>query len=231
MRRIITTVVVLLAVLVLVDRVAVTYAQHRVATTLRNTEHLTSTPKVKIHGFPFLTQLARERFSDVEVIVTDFSRGRLVRIDRLDVHLRDARVNISEAVRGGATRVPVKRVDGTATIGYSSLSRVHDGLTFSYAGGDSVRVTGGISVAGQRVTASAIARMVLVSDGLSVAIDSVTGAGTAATAVIDAAARRAFGVSTALPTFPFHFTLNSVRATSSGVEVSGTASNVVLTTG
>jgi hypothetical protein len=51
------------------------------------------------------------------------------------------------------------------------------------------------------------------------------------TAVVDAAARRAFGVSTALPTLPFHFTLKSVRVTSAGVEVSGAATNVVLTTG
>ena len=231
MRRIITTIVVLVALFVLVDRLTVLYAQHRVAVTVRHTEHLASTPDVKIHGFPFLTQLVRQRFGDVEVVVNGFTRGGRVTVDRIDVHLHDARVNLGDALGGGATRVPVKRVDGIVTIKYASLNRAHDGLTFSYAGAGAVRVTGGVSIAGQRITASATAGMVLISDGLSVAVNTVTGAGTLATAAVDAAVRRAFGVSTALPTLPFHFTLKSVRATSAGVEISGSATNVTLTTG
>lgn|SRR5437764_3617528 len=231
MRRLITTIVVLVAVFVLVDRVAVVYAEHRVASTVRKTENLATTPSVKIHGFPFLTQLVRQRFGDVEVVVKDFNRTGAVVVDRIDVHLHDARVNIGEALKGGGTRVPVRRVDGTATISYLSLNRAHDGLSFGYAGAGRVHVTGGVSVLGRRITASATARMVLAGDGFSAAVDSITGGATAAAATVDRTVRRAFGVSTPLPRFPFHFTLTSVRATSAGIEVSGSASNVVLTTG
>jgi hypothetical protein len=228
MRRLITTVVVLVALFVLVDRVSVSYAEHRVATTLRDTEHLESTPSVTIHGFPFLTQLARGHFGDVEVVVNNFRRGAAIDVDRIDVHLRGATVSLSDALAGGATRVPVDRVDGTVTVSYASLSQVHPGLTFAYAGGGRVRVTGAVTVLGHRIQASGTGRMVLVSHGLSVVIDDVTGAGSAATAAINAAARRALGVSTALSTLPFHFTLSSVRATSAGIEISGTARDVTL---
>src|SRR3954464_3756232 len=125
MRRLISTVVVLVAVLVLVDRVAVLYAEHRVAAAVRNTEHLDSTPSVKIHGFPFLTQLAREEFGDVEVIVRDFGPAHAVDIDKIDVHLRDARVDIGDALGGTASRVPTRRIDGTVLIAFTTLNRAH----------------------------------------------------------------------------------------------------------
>jgi hypothetical protein len=231
MRRVITTVVVLLALLVLADRLGVLYAEHRVAVTLRNTENLGTSPTVKIHGFPFLTQLLRERFSDVEVIVKGFTRAGAVDYDRIDVHLHDARVALGDALAGGGTRVPVKRVDGTAVVGYSALNRAHQGLSFGYAGSNTIRVSGAVSISGRTVDATGTGRMVLEGNRLLVLVDSVTVANGATVGAADAAARGAFAVRTALATLPFHFTLKSVRATSAGIEVAGSADNVTLATG
>jgi hypothetical protein len=231
MRRLITTVVVLIALLVLADRLGVLYAEHRVAVTLRNTENLGTSPTVKIHGFPFLTQLLRERFTDVEVIVNGFTRAGAVDFGRVDVHLHDARVSVGDVLAGGGTRVPVKRVDGTATIGYDAMNRAHHGLSFSYAGSNTIRVSGAVSISGRTVDAAGTGRMVLEANRLLVLVDSVTVTGNVIAGASDAAVRSAFSVRTALPTLPFHFTLRSVRATSAGIEVAGSADNVTLATG
>jgi hypothetical protein len=228
MRRLIGTVIVLVAVLALVDRVTVLYAEHRVGLAVRNTEHLSNTPTVKIHGFPFLTQLAGEKFGDVEVIVRDFAPPHAVAFDKIDVHLRDARVHLGDVATGTASRVPTRRIDGTATIAFGALNRVHEGLSFGPAGNGGIKVSGGVSVAGQTTQASITGRMRLVNNALEIAVDGVNLAHGAPSTAISSIVSKAIAVSTDLPSLPFHFRVTSVRVTAKGVEVSGSADNVTL---
>ena len=231
MRRLLTSLVVLLVLLVAADRLTSLYAEHRVATSLRDTETLGSTPSVHIHGFPFLTQLFRGHYDDVQVVAHDFTRADVVRIDSVDVHLHGVKLPLSDALSGSAKRVPVDHVDGVAVIAYSSLDRAHDGLTFSYAGTGRIKVTGGVSVLGQSVQAAATGRISLHGDAFVVSVDSVSVGGAQAPQAVTSVVSGAFGVTTSLPTLPFHFTLKSVRATARGIEIGGSADDIVLETG
>jgi hypothetical protein len=206
------------------------YAEHRVAVAVRNTEQLGNTPKVKIHGFPFLTQMARQKFGDVEVVVRDFAPAHAVAFDKIDVHLRDARVDIGDALGGTASQVPTRRIDGTALIAFSALNRVHQGLNFGLAPGGRVKVSGGVMIAGQSVQASITGRMSLQGSTLAIGVDELSVASGALTSAIRSVVAKAVAVSTELPTLPFHFRLTSVRVTSAGVEISGSADNVTLAT-
>ncbi len=221
MRRLVAIVVVLIVLFVVADRISVHYVQGRVADDLRQTERLTSQPSVTIHGFPFLTQLLG-KLSDVEVVVHDFRRGDAIDISKIDVHLRDADVPLNDD-----PTVPVGHVDATVLLSYRALSSVHQGLTFGYAGGNRLRVTGSVTVGGVQVTTSASGHVDLAGNALSVGIDGVDTGSAAAADAIDVV-RRVFGVRTPLPVLPFHFRLTSARATAAGIEVRGSADNVVL---
>jgi hypothetical protein len=226
-RLLIGTAVVVIALFVVVDRIGVRVAQNRVAADVRRTEHLSSDPSVKIHGFPFLTQMVRGRYSDIEVVINDYQTNHSVPIDRIDVHLHGTEVPLS-SVTGSVNRVPVHHVDAVVLFGFAALTSEHSGLRFSFAGGDQVRVSGSVHVGTLSVEASATGRVVLNGNSFGVSIDSVTVADGAARAAADAAVRRAFNVSTRVPSLPFHFHLTGVRATKSGIEVVGSADNVVL---
>jgi hypothetical protein len=119
--RVLLIVVVVLGVLfVVVDRVAVHFAEGRAADRLRTTENLASTPDVSINGFPFLTQLAGGTLDDVEVGIEDYEAdtgndGQKIRIDDLEADMRGVKFsgNHSSATASSAT--------GTATIAYDEL--------------------------------------------------------------------------------------------------------------
>lgn len=119
--RILLIVVVVLGVLfVVVDRVAVHFAEGKAADELRTTENLASTPDVSIKGFPFLTQLAGGKLDDVEVGIKDYEAdtgngGQKIRIDDLRADMRGVKFSgdYSSATASSAT--------GAATIAYDEL--------------------------------------------------------------------------------------------------------------
>src|SRR4051812_42784911 len=124
MRRLIAIGVVLVALFVLADRLTLLYAENRIADELKSTEGLASTPDVNVRGFPFLTQVVAGDYSDIEVVISDYAPAHAIAFDRIDVHLHDAHLPMSDALAGNADRVPVRHVDGTAVIGYDAFKNV-----------------------------------------------------------------------------------------------------------
>ncbi|MEV7244142.1 DUF2993 domain-containing protein [Streptomyces sp. NPDC093248] len=120
LRILLILLVVLGLLFVVVDRVAVHFAEGEVADRLKTTENLASTPDVSIKGFPFLTQLASGELDDVEVGVKDYEAAtgkgsQTIRIDDLRADMRDVSFSgdYSSATAADAT--------GTATIAYDEL--------------------------------------------------------------------------------------------------------------
>jgi LmeA-like phospholipid-binding len=125
-------VVALLAALLVADRVAVIRVQGRIAAHVGDWG-FPAGPRVKIAGFPFLTQLAARRLSRVVICAAGKKLGP-VQVKRLDVTLYGVR-----ASRGGTGRT-ASRLSGTALVGFAGLTET--GRT----PGRAVRV-GGIPVA------------------------------------------------------------------------------------
>ncbi|MFE2536515.1 DUF2993 domain-containing protein [Streptomyces sp. NPDC059371] len=115
--------VVLGGLFVLVDRVAVWFAEDEAAGRIKSSEGLASTPDVSIGGFPFLTQVASGELDDVKVGIKNYeastggtgSSAGTIRIDDLNAEMHGVAFSgdYSSATAGSAT--------GSASISYAEL--------------------------------------------------------------------------------------------------------------
>ncbi|MBJ6615960.1 DUF2993 domain-containing protein [Streptomyces sp. I4(2020)] len=122
LRILLVIAVVLGAIFVIVDRVAVHFAEGEAADRVRASEGLASTPDVDIQGFPFLTQVLGGSLDEVRVGISDYEAGageggKTIRIADLRADLRGVEFSgdFGSAVADSAT--------GTATIAYDELLR------------------------------------------------------------------------------------------------------------
>ncbi|MCM2514018.1 DUF2993 domain-containing protein [Streptomyces griseoincarnatus] len=122
LRILLVIAVVLGAIFVIVDRVAVHFAEGEAADRVRASEGLASTPDVDIQGFPFLTQVLGGSLDEVRVGISDYEAGageggKTIRIAdlRADLHGVEFSGDFGSAVADSAT--------GTATIAYDELLR------------------------------------------------------------------------------------------------------------
>jgi LmeA-like phospholipid-binding len=77
----------------------------------------TSEPDVTVGGFPFLTQVLREKYDKITIVMRDV-QGEGVRLPRLDVEATNVTASM-RTLMGGEGDVVAERVTGTATIGYA----------------------------------------------------------------------------------------------------------------
>ena len=96
---------VLAGLFVAADRIALSYAEDKAASTLQQSQQLNQKPDVSVAGFPFLTQLAAGEFDDVTISASDLEVGTAdnLRLDRLDVHLHHVTFNSDASVVRAAT--------------------------------------------------------------------------------------------------------------------------------
>lgn len=136
MKRLVISLLVLVALLVAADRVGLWAAQHDVAKRLQADAHLKTTPKVEIHGFPFLTQLLGGDYHSVDIRMTGLVSGGL-RIDSLTVHLHDAHVSIGDVLSQDRSRIRVDQATAHLLLRLADLPR--SGVTsVSVSGADTL---------------------------------------------------------------------------------------------
>ncbi|MDG4858876.1 DUF2993 domain-containing protein [Streptomyces sp. T-3] len=117
--RIVAVIAVILgAVFVAADRIAVSYAEDEVAKKVQASEGLAEKPEVSINGFPFLTQIAGGELDEVEIGIGGYEAangGDKVLIDELSAQATEVTLsdNFSSATAARAT--------GSARISYAEL--------------------------------------------------------------------------------------------------------------
>ena len=204
-------VVAVLAFLLVADRVAVICAQDRVAT--RIADHgFAARPRVRIAGWPFLTQLAAGRMTRVVVSAAGKKRGP-VEVKRLDITLHGVRFR----VRGAAAAASVC---GTALVGFTGLAGMAGtaGLTIAADGSDRVKIT--ISLG--PVTGAATARVTRAgSASIRIAVISARGIPLAALGSLR-------DITVPLPSLPPGLTVQGVSVTGQGVLVFVGGQNVTF---
>jgi hypothetical protein len=198
---IVVALVALLAVLLAADRVAVTYAEHRVAARIKD-EGSPAPPHVRIAGFPFLTQVVARRLNKVVVTTAGRKLGQ-VEVERLDVTAHGVRLNASYRASTAS------RVSGTALIDFAGLTRVVGlpGLTVSADGPDRVMITADLGL----VSGTATARVTRADHGgIRIAVIAAGG--------IPVAALGPLGdITLPLPALPLGMTIQDVSLTGQGV--------------
>lgn len=230
MRRLIGVLAILLVLVVAADRVGAVLAAHVVASKLKTSASLTAEPSVTVHGFPFLTQAVAGRYDDVELKVSDLTRGG-VRLAKLDVSLHGVRLPLSDAISGQVSSVPVEGITATAVVTYADIASRGNiaGLSVQPAG-SRVKVTGRITVLGQSVTASTESTIRIDGRSLVVTAQKVTVLGQSSGALNNALARR-LDLRVPLGTLPYGLQLTGVHATSGGVVLDARSGATILRVG
>jgi hypothetical protein len=121
MRKLLIIFAVVIAILVVLDRVAVVVADGQIADRAQTSQGLSKKPNVSIKGFPFLTQVVRGHYGQVDVTVHDFTQKGLT-VDKLVVHAHGVSVPLSKVLSGSVTEVPVDRADAQVTLSFANLN-------------------------------------------------------------------------------------------------------------
>lgn len=239
--RILLIVVVVLGVLfVVVDRVAVHFAEGEAAGKLKTTEGLASDPDVSINGFPFLTQVASGTLDDVEVSIKDYdattgTAGKTIRIDDLHADMKDV------SFSGDYSSATAESATGTALISYAELLKnakaapTDMGLGFtgqvvglSDGGNGKIKVALDVTVPGvsahQKVT---VLSTVTVKDN-TVQVHADNLPKLAGVSLIENRFRQASDFQQAIDQLPGGVQLDKVEAAPNGVEIAVKGSNVKL---
>jgi hypothetical protein len=215
---------------VVADRLAVGFAEDKVATQLADKGGLHGKPAVAIAGFPFLTQAVAGRYEDVKISLTAAELGQPAGT-RADVDLRGVRVPLSEVLSGGVKGVPVDRVDGTATLSYALLSSKLGPSTRLAREGSGLRITRTVELLGQRLPLTAVGKVTLEGSDLVVHVDKATGAGVQVPSFLLDQATRLLDLRYRVPALPFGLKLTGVTPAAAGVDVRVEAKNAVLGAG
>jgi hypothetical protein len=215
--------------LVRADQVCARFAERTAAEYLA--EPFGHRPSVRVHGTPFLTQVVRGRYRDIEVS----GSGRP--IDELTgatvtAHLYSARLPPLDLLRRRTTQLPCDRVEGRLLLPYRELARITHipGLSLTFER-DRLVASAALPVPGISALARVSGEAVLtVSDGgglwLQVRRPSV--AGISLPGLVLDQLLRSLTVPIPLPTLPYGLYVTAVEPAAAGLIVHGAATDVVF---
>jgi hypothetical protein len=232
LKRFVVFVAILAGLLVLADRALAVVAGNATASEIKKHEQLREDPSVTFRGFPFVTQAFRGRFAEVDVTVRNVEREGVV-IDRIDAHLADVRIHLTDAVKGRVTAIPVGKGTATARVTYadlvSFLATKPGNLRIGSVGGQvTVSSTYGVPGLGQ-VTVEGTPHVAVSGNAVRVTVTDVHVNGVARLTAAQAAAaglRSSFTVP--LAKLPFGIKVGSARLTSDALVLTASAEGFVI---
>ncbi len=229
---------VLLALLVGLDRVAAGVAGRAIAQRAQDSQHLAQRPDVAVHGFPFLTQVLAGRYQNVTAQLQDVPIDG-PRLSSVDVTANDVRVPLGDIVGGSIKQVPVGRAHGSVTISYADLNaylaRRVQGVVGSAAAvttrdnNGHLRLTGSVELPliGQQ-SASGDADISLAGNQVTLRPSAVDVAGQSLPSAVRGIVSDALTVHLSLQNLPFGVRLTAVRPTPEGISLDGGADGLVV---
>ncbi|HET9117512.1 MAG TPA: DUF2993 domain-containing protein [Pseudonocardiaceae bacterium] len=122
MRKLIITVLIVIALAVAADFGTAAFAEYTIAKQLRQQLALANDPSVRINGFPFLTQAVTGHYSAIDVQAGGITAEPLHDLD-VEATLHDVDAPLSEVTSGNLHSVRAARVDGRVRIKDSDLGR------------------------------------------------------------------------------------------------------------
>lgn len=220
-------VLLLLGLAVVADRFAVGVAEDEVAAQLADKGGLRGTPTVDIAGFPFLTQAVAGTYDDVRISLTADQLGQPTGT-RAHVALHGVHVPLSTVASGSVDRVPVDRIDGTATLSYSLLSATLGGDTTLRPEGEGLRITRTVELVGQTIPLTAVGTVTLEGTQLVVDVSKAAGAGVELPGFLVGRASDLLDLRYDLPALPFGLRVTGLTPADDGVHLTLRASDAVI---
>jgi hypothetical protein len=204
-------------------------AQNQVAAEIQSSQGLPTRPDVQITGFPFLTQLASGRFSDIEVVSASVP-AKSVELSSVRARLTGVEFDTAAALSGAVTEVHVQSVDVQATVAYDALTRLlADQLPgpvsapeLSFAGAERLHLTGTLGA----VSLAVEVQVRLAGDQIVVTVPAE------ALAAVPAAVRPLLAgmeLRVTVPALPYGVKVTRVGATPDGLVLEATGRDLTLT--
>ena len=209
---VLATLLVLLVLFVVLDRVAVAYAENQAAQQMQS-QGFPTKPDVTIEGFPFLTQVAARNIKDVHITATKVPAGPVT----LSLTADATNVLLDPGYQSGT----ISHVAGTGVIPFSSVSSAFgggSGLTITSAGGNTMKVS--LNVLGADISMTGTIEQ-SGPNTLKVHLNQPSGI------PVSLPIPNSFTIH--IPTLPMHLTIQSVKVTSQGIVVHATGSNSKFT--
>jgi DUF2993 family protein/FHA domain-containing protein len=236
-RRLGIVAVVVLLLLLVADRLAARAASAAaVRQVVQQSQGLTKKPSVSFGGFPFLTQVAFGKYTDINVGIDGITAAGGPRIQHISGHLKGAHIPLSKAIGGKVSRIPVDHVTATVVMSFTDLNaylKNQEGHLHLTQSGDATHVSGTVDEGGTPVKVSGTVRVAVEDGDLTITPTALRVDG--GDSVTDALPDIAGGilsllppVPVPLPNLPFNLRLTSIHTGNNSLQASAAADHLVL---
>ncbi len=225
--------VVLLLIVAVADRVGATVASNTAARYLAKQAAFAAPPKVQIDGIPFLTQAVGGRYRDVQIRSSEVTLEG-VQVSNVRVDLHGVHLPLRSVLGGNVQVLPIDSVAGSVIFSYAEIDKLAQsqipGLTLVDQDGQ-LRVSAKLTVPVLDISADVTGTGTIAVSGsaLTIKVTGISAAGVSVPSEVVSQLQAIFAAPIPIPALPYGLHLTAVTAESSGVQVSGSASNVVLT--
>jgi hypothetical protein len=228
-KRFLVALTVLLALVVVADRVAASVASRSVAAEAQREAGLEQPPDVRIGGFPFLTQALAGRYDEVTVRATDVPADE-VRVSDFEAVLSGVEVPLRDALSGSVASVPVAGVRARAVVAFEELTRRSGERRLAVAPGADgrVRVTGSVEVLGKVLSAVAVSRVEIQGGDLLVTAESYEVGNQTADRLVSRALGERLDLRVPIAGLPYGLEVTGIEIEDAGVAVVASAGPTVL---
>ncbi|MCC3763956.1 DUF2993 domain-containing protein [Glycomyces sp. TRM65418] len=237
LRRLLITLVILVALVALGDRVANALAERRIATEVANTAaengaYSDQRPDVTIHGWPFLTQAWSGEFEQIDITLQDVGSNGLV-FPSLELVAHEVDADWRELSNGGDAVARTLDVSGSVSVdSIEALLAEETGFELEINEDGTASLTGSQELMGVNVDLQASGQIEMGDGTLRFTpdtIESLTQDLPAQAQPLVEAALDEFASSVELPELPYGIQLREITFDGDVVTVSGDAEDVVLT--
>jgi hypothetical protein len=225
MRKLIVFLILLVAVLAVLDRVAVSGVQSEIAKQVAARYDLDREPTVAIEGIPFLTQAISGRYEEIKVDMGAMSREGIT-LDDVDATLYGVTAPLTQLLQDPTqAEIMAERVVGEIVIPRKVIEqRAPRGLKLE-GNGDKLRVSGEITVRGLKVPVQADLKLDTVKGGVRLGAENVTLAGGIP---VPQETARSLTYTIPVENLPLGLKVTGVESVPTGLRVTGEAENVPL---
>jgi len=187
-------------------------------------------PTVRVHGTPFLTQVLRGRYGEIEVSGGGLRIGEMTGAT-LHAHLFNVVLSPRELLGGRTTSLSCERVDGRIVLPYRELARISriPGLTLNYEN-ERLVASAAVPVPGvsQLARVSGQARLTVVGGAVWLRVRGLSVAGISLPSLVVRQLLPSLNVPIPLPPLPYGLRLDELRPVAAGLLVCGSAQDVVF---
>ncbi|GAA5085565.1 hypothetical protein HNP84_008596 [Thermocatellispora tengchongensis] len=226
MRKLVVFLVLVVILLAVLDRVAVSGAQREIARQLAAQYDLSTPPAVTIEGIPFLTQAVAGRYQEIAVDLGSLTREG-VRLSDVDATLYGVTASLADLIQNpAAADIRADRVTGSVVIPMETIrDRAPDGVEISGDGGETLKVRSEITVRGVPVPVQADVKVEVVDGAIRLSPARVTVAGGIP---VPANASRTLTYTIPVENLPLDLKVTAVESVPDGLRVTGEARDVPL---